>query len=79
MTAAGYARYLGAPTDAELVGHFDAVAGLVHFPTEEAFGNVVVEALARDFKFFGARLGALWTSRTACPGWNCLTRMTGPG
>lgn len=68
MTAAGYARYLGAPTDAELVGHFDAVAGMVHFPTEEAFGNVVVEALARDLKFFGARLGGIVDIADGVPG-----------
>ena len=68
MTAAGYARYLGAPTDAELAGHFDAVAGMVHFPTEEAFGNVVVEALARDLKFFGARLGGIVDIADGVPG-----------
>ena len=68
MAAAGYARYLGAPTDAELVGHFDAVAGLLHFPTEEAFGNVVVEALARDLKFFGAGVGGIPDIARGAPG-----------
>ena len=68
MAAAGYARYLGAPTDQELVGHFDAVAGFVHFPTEEAFGNVAVESLARDLKFFGARVGGITDIAGGVPG-----------
>ncbi len=68
MEEAGYARYLGAPPDNELVQHFDAVSGLVHFPTEEAFGNVVVEALARDLKFFGARTGGIVDIAGDAPG-----------
>ena len=32
---------------------------LVHFPSEEAFGLVVGEVLARELKFFGARLGGI--------------------
>jgi glycosyltransferase involved in cell wall biosynthesis len=55
----GYARYLGFKPHAELIGHFDAAHGLVHFPSEEAFGLVVAEALARGLKFFGARLGGI--------------------
>ncbi len=68
MEAAGYARYLGAPPDSELVAHFDAVSGMVHFPTEEAFGNVVCEALARDLKFFGARTGGIVDIAAGVPG-----------
>ena len=52
MAAAGYARFLGPQPESELVRCFDAVAGMVHFPTEEAFGNVVVESLARNLKPF---------------------------
>jgi glycosyltransferase involved in cell wall biosynthesis len=59
MEAAGYARFLGPQPERELVSCFDSVAGVVHFPTEEAFGNVVVEALARNLKFFGTRLGGI--------------------
>jgi glycosyltransferase involved in cell wall biosynthesis len=55
----GYARYLGFKTNVELIEDFDAAHGLVHFPSEEAFGMVVVEGLARDIKFFGARLGGI--------------------
>jgi glycosyltransferase involved in cell wall biosynthesis len=55
----GYARYLGFKPHAELIGHFDAAHGLVHFPSEEAFGLVVAEGLAREIQFFGARLGGI--------------------
>ena len=57
--AKGCARFLGALPDHELVKGYDAVAGVVHFPTEEAFGNVVGEALARNLKFFGSRVGGI--------------------
>jgi glycosyltransferase involved in cell wall biosynthesis len=59
METAGYARYVGAPPDSELVSNFDAVSGMLHFPTEEAFGNVVCESLARGLRFFGARVGGI--------------------
>jgi glycosyltransferase involved in cell wall biosynthesis len=59
MTAAGYARYLGAPSHAGMVEAFDAASGMIHFPSEEAFGSVVAEGLARDLKFFGARTGGI--------------------
>ena len=56
---AGYARYLGTRTTREILGCFDGAMGLVHFPTEEAFGLVVAEALARNLKFFGSNLGGI--------------------
>jgi glycosyltransferase involved in cell wall biosynthesis len=59
LEAAGCARYLGTPSHAEMVQIFDAASGMVHFPTEEAFGSVVAEAFARDLKFFGARTGGI--------------------
>jgi glycosyltransferase involved in cell wall biosynthesis len=59
MAAAGYAHFLGAQPEGKLVQCFDTVSGCIHFPTEEAFGNVVGEALARNLKFFGARLGGI--------------------
>ncbi len=58
-TAAGYARYLGCPSHSGMVECFDAVSGLVHFPSEEAFGSVVAEGFARNLKFFGARTGGM--------------------
>jgi len=55
----GYGKYLGMKYDGELVALMDAAAGLVHAPREEAFGLVAAEALARNLKFFGAKVGGL--------------------
>lgn len=55
----GCARFLGPQPEAELVRCFDNAAGMVHFPTEEAFGNVVIESLSRNLKFFGTSLGGI--------------------
>ena len=55
----GFARCDGYKTANELIRTFDASAAMVHFPSEESFGLVVAEALARDLKFFGARLGGI--------------------
>jgi glycosyltransferase involved in cell wall biosynthesis len=81
MAATGCARYLGAPSHREMVRCFDAASGMIHFPTEEAFGSVVAEGLARDLKFFGARTGGIVEIATGAPGaelfekddWNGLT------
>ncbi len=56
---AGYARHLGLLSATELRAAMDAAAALVHFPTEEAFGLVVAEGLARNRKFFGAHTGGV--------------------
>jgi glycosyltransferase involved in cell wall biosynthesis len=55
----GYARYLGLKSAPELIECFDQASGLVHFPSEEAFGLVVAEGLARNLKFFGSRIGGI--------------------
>jgi glycosyltransferase involved in cell wall biosynthesis len=68
MEAAGYTRFLGRQPESELVRCFDSVAGMVHFPTEEAFGNVVVESLARELKFFGSRVGGIVDIAEGAPG-----------
>jgi glycosyltransferase involved in cell wall biosynthesis len=68
MEAAGYARYLGTPSHAGMVECFDAASGMVHFPTEEAFGSVVAEGFARDLKFFGARTGGIVEIANGAPG-----------
>ncbi len=57
--ATGYARYLGARPTSEILGCFDQASALVHFPTEEAFGLVVAEGLARNLKFFGSDVGGI--------------------
>jgi len=57
--AGGYARHLGMKSTTEIIQCLDEAHGLLHFPTEEAFGLVVAEALARDLKLFGARVGGI--------------------
>lgn len=56
---AGYARHLGKLDTAQLITALDAASALIHFPTEEAFGLVVAEALARNLKLFGAATGGV--------------------
>lgn len=56
---AGYARYLGLKSGQELVECFDRAHGMVHFPSEESFGLVVAEGMARNLKFFGSRVGGI--------------------
>ena len=68
MEAAGYARYLGTPSNAGMVECFDAASGMIHFPTEEAFGSVVAEGFARDLKFFGTRTGGIAEIADGAPG-----------
>jgi glycosyltransferase involved in cell wall biosynthesis len=81
MQEAGYARYLGTPSHQGLVECFDAAAGTIHFPTEEAFGYVAAESIARGMKYFGARTGGIIEIADGAPGaelfekddWNGLT------
>lgn len=65
---AGYARYLGMKTTAELAALMDSVSALAHFPKQEAFGLVVAEGLARGLKFFGARVGGVPDIAEGAPG-----------
>jgi glycosyltransferase involved in cell wall biosynthesis len=55
----GYARHLGFLNTPQVIAAMDAASALVHFPTEEAFGLVAAEALARNLKFFGAAVGGV--------------------
>ncbi|MDB6021204.1 MAG: hypothetical protein JWQ04_1061, partial [Pedosphaera sp.] len=66
--AKGYACHLGLKTTAELIACCDAAHGLLHFPSEEAFGLVVAEGMARDLKFFGARIGGIIDISSGVPG-----------
>lgn len=64
----GCARYAGPLAAGELIRQFDAASALVHFPTEEAFGLVVAEGLARNLKLFGSRLGGIKEIAEGVPG-----------
>ena len=55
----GFARHLGATSLPELIALFDGAQALVHVPSEESFGLVVAEALARNLKFFGTHVGGI--------------------
>jgi glycosyltransferase involved in cell wall biosynthesis len=57
--AAGYASFAGHLNACQLIDLLDEADAFVHFPTEEAFGLVVAEALARGLKFFGSNLGGI--------------------
>jgi glycosyltransferase involved in cell wall biosynthesis len=67
MEAAGYARFIGAMPESELVRQYDSVSGVIHFPIEESFGNVTIEALARNLKFFGSRVGGIIDTASQAP------------
>jgi len=56
---AGYASFVGFLDSARLIQLLDSSHGFLHFPTEEAFGLVVAEAMARGLKFFGSNLGGI--------------------
>jgi glycosyltransferase involved in cell wall biosynthesis len=54
-----HAYYLGEMTSTELLQRFDSANALVHFPSEEAFGLVVAEALACNLKLFASNVGGI--------------------
>ena len=58
-SAHGYAIYSGTKEEDALIEAFDHADGSVHFSTAESFGLVVAEALSRNLKFFGSRVGGI--------------------
>jgi len=70
---AGYARHLGQLSADQLIAAMDAASGLIHVPTEEAFGLVVAEGLARNLKFFGSATGGVVEIATAVAGAELFT------
>ena len=56
---AGYARHLGMLSGEKLIAAMDAATAMVHAPTEESFGLVVAEALARNLKLFATATGGV--------------------
>jgi glycosyltransferase involved in cell wall biosynthesis len=57
--AAGYASFVGFLDVIQLIRLLDSSHAFLHFPSEEAFGLVVAEAMARGLKFFGSNLGGI--------------------
>ena len=76
---AGYARHLGLLSTPEMIAALDAADALVHFPTEEAFGLVVAEALARNLKCFGAATGGVVDIAGDVPGVELFSATDFPG
>ena len=64
----GYASHAGMLGTDALVAMMDRAQGFIHFPSEEAFGLVVAEAMARGLKFFGADLGGIKEIAAGLPG-----------
>lgn len=56
---AGWARHQDPVTMKELIKSFDGADALIHLASEEAFGLVVAEALARNLKLFGLEIGGV--------------------
>jgi glycosyltransferase involved in cell wall biosynthesis len=54
---AGYARHLGTMKVQDVIRVMDAASALIHFPSEEAFGLVTAEGLARNLKLFASSVG----------------------
>jgi glycosyltransferase involved in cell wall biosynthesis len=65
---AGYARKLGVLSTSQITARMDAADALLHFPTEEAFGLVTAEALARGLKYFGSAVGGSVEITEGVPG-----------
>lgn len=55
----GMVRHRGKLATAGIIVAMDAADALIHFPTEEAFGLVVAEALARNLKLFAVATGGV--------------------
>jgi glycosyltransferase involved in cell wall biosynthesis len=59
LGAEGRIRHLGLKGVDALIDSFDQASALVHFPSEEAFGLVIAEALARGLMLFAAKTGGI--------------------
>ncbi len=57
--ARSYASFTGPLSADKLIKKMDSADAMIHFPSEEAFGLVVAEALARNMKFFGSCVGGI--------------------
>ncbi len=56
---AGYASFVGNKNIDDLITLMDSSHALLHYPTEEAFGLVVAEALSRNLKIFVSSVGGI--------------------
>lgn len=59
VSISDWSFFVGPLDQAGLIREMDAASALVHFPSEESFGLVTAEALARGLKVFSSRVGGL--------------------
>jgi len=64
----GWASAPGVMSEADLVREMDAADALIHFPSEESFGLVVAESLARGLQLFASNVGGIPDIAAAIPG-----------
>jgi glycosyltransferase involved in cell wall biosynthesis len=65
---AGYARHMGKMDLKQLVAAMDSASALIHFPSEEAFGLVAAEGLARNLKLIASSFGGVSDIATGTEG-----------
>jgi glycosyltransferase involved in cell wall biosynthesis len=79
---ADWATWLSVLDESSLIQCMDESQALVHFPSEESFGLVVAEALARVLKLFASKIGGICDIASGVPDaelfdpedWNGLSR-----
>ena len=79
---ADWATWLSVLDESSLIQCMDESQALVHFPSEESFGLVVAEALARGLKLFASKIGGICDIASGVPDaelfdpadWNGLSR-----
>ena len=79
---ADWATWLSVLDELSLIRCMDESQALVHFPSEESFGLVVAEALARGLKLFASKIGGICDIASGVPDavlfdpedWNGLSR-----
>lgn len=57
--ASGFVHNLPPQVLPDLIATFDKASAIIHVPSEEAFGLVAAEGLARNLKLFGTQVGGL--------------------
>lgn len=64
----GYATFHGFKSTRDIVAALDNAHGMIHFPSEEAFGLAPAEGLARNLKLFGVKAGGVVDIATGVEG-----------
>jgi glycosyltransferase involved in cell wall biosynthesis len=74
LRSEGYVSHIPQKTAEELRALFDQSSALVHYATEESFGLVVAEALARNLKVITPAVGGIVDIADGVPGAELLER-----